>query len=71
MMRKEWFAFVKKIRNRLQRKDKSKNITHQTAMAEASKVWPAEKVKIQRRLAREEKKRLKEAKHQDEEKSLL
>ena len=56
-MRKEWFAFVRKTRGKLQRKNKGKTVTHQTAMAEASKLWPKEKEKILRRLKREEKKR--------------
>jgi len=59
MMRKEWFAFVKKTRAKLQRRDKSKKVTHQMAMAEASKIWPCEKEKIIRRIKRQEKKNLK------------
>ena len=62
MMRKEWFEFVKKVRTKLQRKDKTKNITHQFAMSEASKLWPKEKEKILRKRKREEKKLEREAK---------
>ena len=60
MMRKEWFAFVRKTRVKLQKKDKTKKITHQMAMSEASKHWPKEKAKIARRLKREQKKSQKE-----------
>ena len=56
MMRKEWFAFVRKTRVKLQKKDKTKKITHQMAMSEASKHWPKEKAKIARRMKREQKK---------------
>jgi len=59
MMRKEWFAFVRKTRTKLQRKDKSKTVSHQMAMSEASKHWPNEKEKIKRRIKREEKKKQK------------
>ena len=63
-MRKEWFEFVRKTRVKLQRKDKSKKITHQTAMAEASKLWAKEKEKILRKRKREQKKLDREAKKQ-------
>ena len=56
MMRKHWFDFVRTTRKKLQRKNKSKTVTHQEAMAAASKVWPNEKEKILRRIKREEKK---------------
>jgi len=56
MMRKEWFDFVRKTRKKLQRKSKGKTVTHQQAMAEASKLWPKEKEKVQRRIKREKKK---------------
>ena len=58
-MRKEWFAFVKKTRRVLQRKNKGKNISHQAAMSEASKFWPKEKEKIKRRIKRQDKKKQK------------
>ena len=60
MMRKEWFQFVRKTRVKLQRKNKNKTVSHQQAMSEASKLWPKEKEKIQRRIKRQEKKRAKE-----------
>ena len=71
MLRKEWFAFVKKVRTKMQRKDKTQKVTHQSAMSAASKLWPAEKVKIQRKIARQEKKRAKEAKTNCEKENLL
>ena len=55
-MRKEWFDFVRRTRAKLQRKDKSKKVTHQMAMSEASKTWIKERAKIQRRHKREQKK---------------
>ena len=63
MMRKEWFAFVRKTRAKLQRADKTKKVTHQMAMSEASKSWPTEKVKIERRNKRRQKKLEKEQKN--------
>ena len=62
MMRQEWFQFVRKTRTKLQRKDKTKKVTHQAAMGEASKLWGKEKEKIIRKRKREEKKLEKEAK---------
>ena len=61
-MRKEWFEFVRKTRVKLQRKDKTKKITHQIAMSEASKLWQKEKEKILRKRKRQEKKLEKESK---------
>ena len=55
-MRKNWFDFVRKTRVKMQRKDKTKKVTHQMAMSEASKLWPKEKAKIERRIKRESKK---------------
>ena len=46
----------------MQRKDKNKKITHQMAMAEASKLWPKEKEKLIRKRKREEKKAEREKK---------
>ena len=60
MLRREWFNFVAKTRKRLQRADKTKKVSHQTAMAEASKTWKSsEKLKVLRRIEREKKKALK------------
>ena len=58
-MRTQWFEFVRSTRRKMQRKNKNKNVTHQEAMAAASKVWPKEKEKILRRIKREEKKKQK------------
>ena len=61
MLRREWFNFVAKTRKRLQRANKTKKITHQTAMAEASKTWKStEKLKVLRRIEREKRKALKQ-----------
>ena len=61
MLRREWFNFVAKTRRKLQRADKTKKISHQTAMAEASKTWKSsEKLKVLRRFEREKKKALKQ-----------
>ncbi len=54
-----------------ERKDKTQKVTHQSAMSAASKLWPAEKLKIQRKIARQEKKRAKEAKAKCEKENLL
>lgn len=59
-MRNYWFEFVATIRRKLSRKAK-KNISHKEAMQEASKLWPKEKLKIQNRLRREERKASKAA----------
>ena len=61
-MRSAWFQFVNKTRAKMQRKDKNKKITHQMAMAEASKLWPKEKEKLIRKRKREEKKAEREKK---------
>lgn len=58
-MRKKWFEHVEKTRRKLQRKDKS--TTHRAAMKAASVTWPQEKVKIQNRIKREERRAAKEA----------
>ena len=58
-MRTQWFDFVRATRRKMQRKNKNKNVTHQEAMAAASKVWPKEKEKILRKIKREEKKKQK------------
>ena len=54
-MRKEWFDFVRKTRKKLQRKSKGTTVSHQKAMAEASKLWPKEKEKVQRKIKRQQK----------------
>lgn len=54
-LRKEWFAFVAKIRSREQRKQK-KPVSHRQAMAIASQLWPKEKAKLIRKQKRENKK---------------
>ena len=56
MLRQEWFNYVAKTRRRLQRANKNKKITHQQAMAEASKSWKSgEKLKVMRRIERQKK----------------
>ena len=59
-MRNYWFEFVATIRRRLSRKEK-KTVSHREAMQEASKLWPKEKLKIQNKLRREERKAAKAA----------
>ena len=67
MLRQEWFNYVAKTRKKLQRLNKTKKITHQAAMAEASKTWKSsEKLKVLRRIEREKKKALKEKRVADE-----
>tara|TARA_B100001765_G_scaffold205226_1_gene161441 strand:+ start:338 stop:532 length:195 start_codon:yes stop_codon:yes gene_type:complete len=53
--RKEWFKFVAKIK-------KKKKCTHREAMALASETWPKEKLKLQRKQQREQRKLEKAAK---------
>lgn len=48
MMRKNWFEYVAKIKKKNNRG--SKTMTHAEAMKEASKTWPKEKRRIERRL---------------------
>ena len=48
MMRKNWFDYVAKIKKKNNRG--SKTMTHAEAMKEASKTWPKEKKRIERRL---------------------
>ena len=57
-MRKKWFEHVHKTRKKMLRKDKS--TTHRKAMKAASVTWPKEKVKIQNRFKREQRKLAKE-----------
>ena len=65
-MRKKWFEWVHKTRKKMLRKDKS--TTHRKAMKAASVTWPKEKVKIQNRFKREQRKLAKE--QQSREKSV-
>jgi hypothetical protein len=60
-LRKEWFAYVAKIRRKQQRKTK-KECTHREAMKIAATSWPAEKVKLINRSKREARKAAREAK---------
>jgi len=48
MMRKNWFEYVAKIKKKNNRG--SKTMSHKEAMREASKTWPKEKKRIERRL---------------------
>jgi hypothetical protein len=50
-MRKNWFAWVKKTRSKLERKTKT-SVSHRDAMKAASETWPAEKAKLERKAAR-------------------
>jgi len=59
-MRKKWFEHVEKTRKKLQRKDKG--TTHRAAMKAASVTWPQEKVKIQNKIKREERREAKASK---------
>ena len=59
-MRNYWFEFVATIRKRRSRKEK-KTVSHREAMQEASKLWPKEKLKIQNKLRREERRAAKAA----------
>jgi len=69
-LRKEWFAYVAKVRKKAQRKQK-KEISHRLAMTMAATSWPTEKVRIQNKARREERKQAKltlseVAKHEEE-----
>ena len=54
-LRKEWFAFVKKIRKRVTRKEK-REVTHLEAMKIASGEWAPVKQRLIRKNERELKK---------------
>ena len=54
-MRKAWFDFVRKTRQKMARVTKEK-VSHRDAMKQASSGWAAEKAKIIRRKKREAKK---------------
>ena len=58
-MRKLWFDHVAKTRRKMQRTNKG--ATHRDAMKEASVTWPKEKVKIQNKQKREQRRLTKEA----------
>ena len=61
-MRAAWFEYVQKIRKKESRKLKMKSgtqISHRKAMAIASQTWGKEKMKIQRKIAREKRKEAK------------
>ena len=55
-MRSAWFEYVAKVRKKLQRKNKTKIVSHREAMKEASTNWPKEKAKLQRKISREKRK---------------
>ena len=57
-MRKAWFDFVKKTRVKMGRAEK-RDVSHREAMKHASLGWASEKVKIERKLKREAKKKAK------------
>ena len=59
-MRKMWFEHVGKTRRKMQRTNKG--ATHRDAMKEASVTWPKEKVKIQNKQKREQRRLDKELK---------
>ena len=58
-LRKAWFEYVAKIRKKLARKSKT-TVSHREAMKVAAETWPGEKVKLQAKWKRIERKRLKE-----------
>ena len=55
--RKEWFDYVRAVRKKETRKTK-KECTHKNAMNIASQTWANYKIKLQRKYAREKKKRI-------------
>ena len=67
-LRKEWFEYVAKIRKKTARATK-KNCSHREAMKIAAETWPDEKVKLQNRARRAERKAAKLAKKPAPEKS--
>ena len=56
--RKKWFDYVKEVRKKQSKKLK-KQLTHREAMSIASKEWPNQKLKMQKKLARLERKKTK------------
>ena len=62
IMRAAWFQYVQKVRKKESRKLKMKSgtqISHRKAMAIASTTWGKEKMKHQRKVAREKRKETK------------
>ena len=59
-MRVEWFLWVSKTRKKMARRSKTP-VSHRMAMKEAALSWPKEKMKIQNRIRREERRAAKEA----------
>ena len=57
-MRKAWFDHVRKTRVKMSRGQKTK-ATHREAMKAASVGWAAEKAKLLRKIARDERKKSK------------
>ena len=56
-MRSKWFEHVAKTRKKISKKGST--ASHQEAMKAASVTWAKEKIKIEKRLKKEEKARLK------------
>ena len=56
-MRSQWFEHVARTRKKMSKK--GAKTTHQDAMKAASGTWAKEKIKIEKRLKREERSRLK------------
>ena len=65
-MRSQWFEHVAKTRKKMSKK--GAKATHQDAMKAASGTWAKEKIKIEKRLRREDKARLKKNAASDEKK---
>ena len=55
--RTQWFEYVKEVRRKQSKKQK-KNLTHREAMNLASVSWPAQKLKIKKKLERAERKKI-------------
>jgi len=67
-LRKEWFEYVARIRKKTARISK-KPCSHREAMKIAADTWPAEKVKLQNKARRAERKAAKLTKKPASEKS--
>ena len=67
-MRSEWFEHVRKTRKKMS-KGKKVLVPHRDAMSAASQTWPTVKIKVQKRLEREQKKAQKLRKCEDEKKA--
>ena len=59
-MRSHWFAHVAKTRKKLS-KGQKKEVSHREAMRVASTTWPDIKIKLQKKLKRAEKKRIRDS----------